>query len=73
MEIDEKFETKLKLNLRNANIKIVDSFKYADICQKKYDFIVFDNPQMCFGVEDEYCEHFDALDKIYKLGKKKQL
>ena len=33
----------------------------------KYDLIVIDNPQGCFGVNSEYCEHFDIIPHICNL------
>ncbi len=69
-EIDKTFESQLKKNLPNATIKIVDSYFEAEKCKNTFDFIVFDNPQMCFGPGEKYCEHFEALDKVFRLAKK---
>jgi hypothetical protein len=71
-EIDEKFKKKLKLNLpSNANITIGDSFKLGKIPQNIFDIIIFDNPQGCYGPDNQYCEHFDALPLIPNLIKPK--
>ena len=68
-EIDPSFKKGLKKNLRNAKIKITDSIK--EISKKanfyKYDFIVVDNPQYCYGPKLEHCEHFSVIPKIAKL------
>jgi hypothetical protein len=65
-EIDPAYELKLKENLPNAFIRIGDSYKISqEKCYKKrFDFIVFDNPQNIFG---DYCEHFEALLLVKKL------
>jgi hypothetical protein len=68
-EIDPKFKKGLKKNIPNARIKIVDSIK--EIRKKehfgKYDLIVVDNPQNCYGAKNEYCEHFNVIPQIAKL------
>jgi hypothetical protein len=33
----------------------------------KYDFIVVDNPQNCYGPKLKYCEHFEVIPKIARL------
>lgn len=70
-EINPKFEEKLYKNLPlTAEITIGDSFKLALSETRKFDMIVIDNPQGCFGEENFYCEHFEALSFIPKLLKK---
>src|SRR3989344_6827208 len=68
-EIDPKFKKNLSKNLPNAKIKITDSIK--EIGRKsnfsKYDFIVIDNPQYCYGPKLKYCEHFEIIPRIAKL------
>jgi hypothetical protein len=68
-EIDPKFEQGLKKNLPTAKIRIADSHKEAKNNRNfsKYDFIVIDNPQGCYGQIDTYCEHFDAIIHIPNL------
>ena len=72
-EIDPKFKKGLVKNLPNAKIKITDSIK--EINKKanfsKYDFVVVDNPQYCYGPKLKYCEHFSVIPKIAKLLNKK--
>lgn len=66
-ELDPTFEGKLKENLpTNAKIAIGDSHVMAKSCKEKFDLIVLDNPQGCYG---SYCEHFDALPLALKLLK----
>lgn len=58
-EIEPLFEKKLKENLPpTAKVTIGDSHILANNCSEKFDLIVLDNPQGCYG---SYCEHFDAL------------
>jgi len=68
-EINSIFENDLRNNLPNAKIKITDSIKELDNQQNfsKFDLIVIDNGQNCYGNEREYCEHFDVIPKIAKL------
>jgi hypothetical protein len=72
-EIDSSFKKGLIKNLPNAKIKITDSIK--EISKKsnfsKYDFIVVDNPQYCYGPKLKFCEHFSVIPKIAKLLDKK--
>lgn len=70
-EIEKNFEVELKQNLPKANVMIVDSIQkiknenYSSL--KKYDLIVIDNGQNCYGENRKYCEHFDVLPHINKL------
>lgn len=57
-EINPQFEESLRKNLPHAKVKIGDSHLLAKDASDKYDMIVLDNPQSCYG---DYCEHFDAL------------
>ena len=67
-EIDPNFEVSLRKNLpSNAEIKIGDSYEHARECREKFDLIVLDNPQGCFG--RDYCEHFEAIPVILPLLK----
>ena len=70
-ELDPKFEAALHANLPRAHIRIGDSFTLAKHKQfaGKFDFIVFDNPQGLFGHENQYCEHFEALELTSGLMK----
>lgn len=68
-EIEEKFEEKLRKNLPNANIIIGDSFELAKTQNQLFDIIVLDNPQGCFGENQKYCEHFEAIDVAISLLK----
>lgn len=75
-EINTEFEENLRKNLPRANIKIIDSIKELQKPEenlKKYDFIVVDNPQNCYGEDNEYCEHFDTLPNITKLIDKRAI
>lgn len=67
-EIDPKFENKLRENLPQAKITIGDSHELARKSNSKYDIIVLDNPQSCYG---NYCEHFDALESVLPLLSKR--
>ena len=65
-EIDPSYETALRKNLPvGAKITIGDSHVLAKNCNEKFDMIVLDNPQGCYG--ESYCEHFDALDVALPL------
>lgn len=73
-EIDEKWKNKLKKNLPNAKIKILDSIRtiYDHDNLERFSFVVIDNPQMLYGplqdnLEPAYCEHFEVLKKIDKI------
>ncbi len=69
-EIDPRHEQTLKDNLPiGSEIKIGNSFHFASSTNEKFDMIVIDNPQMCFGLDNRYCEHFDALDPCLALLK----
>lgn len=72
-EIDPIFEKGLRKNLPKANIKIVDSIQEIKKRQhfSKYEFIVIDNAQNCYGPKNRYCEHFDVIPNIAKLLNKK--
>lgn len=65
-EIDPKFENMLKKNLPKAEIEIGDSFILARKPQnrRRFDMIVFDNPQALYGKKNQYCEHFEALEAV---------
>ncbi len=63
-EIEPKHEKGLKENLPNsAKITIGDSHILAKDFSPRgfFDIIVLDNPQGCYGKDNVYCEHFDAL------------
>ena len=67
-EIDPLYEPALRRNLPiNAKITIGDSHSLARSCRTKFDLVVLDNPQGCYGIG--YCEHFDALDAVLPLLK----
>lgn len=72
-EIDPSFESPLKQNLPHAKIAIGDSFLIAKeaMFKNKFDWIVYDNPQGLYGENEEYCEHFEALETVeYLLSKR---
>lgn len=68
-EVDVRFGEGLRRNLPNAEIKITDSIQ--EISQRehfgRYDFIVVDNPQNCYGDQRQYCEHFDVIPAVCRL------
>lgn len=68
-ETNPKFEEGLRRNLPMAKIRIIDSIKELQSNKdfQKYDFVVIDNPQGCFGSGEQYCEHFDVIKNIYKV------
>ena len=68
-EIDPGFEAALRANLPRARIRIADSF---DLARRRefagqFDSVVYDNPQMFFGKDGQYCEHFEAIDTLSAL------
>lgn len=74
-EINPELESALRRNLPNAKIRIGDSYKLANLPEfkNKFNFIVFDNPQVTFGSKNEYCEHFEALELIPILAKERSV
>tara|TARA_Y100001949_G_scaffold147727_1_gene131800 strand:+ start:308 stop:1027 length:720 start_codon:yes stop_codon:yes gene_type:complete len=71
-EIDRKWEVKLKNNLPNAEIKIIDSVNEINngVNLPKFDLIMIDNTIPMFGPENEqekYCEHFDFIKNIGRI------
>ena len=72
-EIEGEFEDKLKENLPNSTIKIIDSIKTLEEKEsfQTFDLILIDNPNNTYGHDNEYCEHFDILKNIIKLIDKK--
>jgi hypothetical protein len=68
-EIDARHEAGLRTNLPRAAVRIVDSILHAARVenQGRFDFVVLDNPQGCFGPDARYCEHFDALEATFGL------
>jgi len=69
-EIDVAYESMLRKNLPNAKISIGDSFKLAAEKLNFFDMVVLDNPMGCFGKNQEYCEHFEALPLALEMLKK---
>jgi hypothetical protein len=70
-EIEDRFKNKLKENLPpNAEIAMGDSFVLAKDKNNFFDIVVLDNPQGCYGPDNIYCEHFEALDTSLGLLKK---
>lgn len=65
-EVDPRFEAGLRANLPRAAVRIVDSIQAARRPENRarFDLIVVDNPQGCFGPQERYCEHFEALETV---------
>jgi hypothetical protein len=65
-EIDPSREAGLRTNLPGAVVRILDSIQAARLPEHRarFDLVVIDNPQGCFGPEGRYCEHFDALETV---------
>lgn len=63
-EVDAAREARLRTNLPRATVRIVDSIVFAARAENRarFDFVVLDNPQGCFGPGARYCEHFEALE-----------
>ena len=74
-EINPDFKANLERNLPSAHIVIGNSFDLAKKPEnrKRFDFIVFDNPQELFGPGECYCEHFEALELVPVLMSKKSV
>jgi hypothetical protein len=64
-EIDPELEDALHRNLPGANVLIVDSYAYAQICKDRFGMIVVDNPLSMHG---SHCEHFDLFPHIFRLA-----
>jgi hypothetical protein len=65
-ELDPTYEHGLRENLPHANIRIGNSFSFAQESQYRnyFHWLVLDNPQSIYG---EYCEHFEALELVHDL------
>jgi hypothetical protein len=69
-EVDPIFEQKLKSNLpKGTEITIGNSFALAKEKNNFFDLVVLDNPQGCYGNNNMYCEHFEAIDPALELLK----
>ena len=70
-EIDSSFKKKLKENLPNAKIKILDSIKTINSYEgvPKYDIIFIDNSLGIYS-KNQYCEHFNFIKNTKRLLKK---
>jgi len=71
-EVNEEFEPNLRLNLPdNSVIQMGDSHILALKLDtpRIFDMVIYDNPQGCYGKDNEYCEHFDALPLLPLLLK----
>ena len=68
-EINPKFEAALRRNLPQAAVRIGDSFALSQLPEfaGRFDFVVYDNPQVTFGDHNQYCEHFEALETLPRL------
>jgi hypothetical protein len=68
-EIDPSFITALQNNLPYARVRCVDSYEEMKKTEHahKYQFVVIDNPQNCFGVNREHCEHFDVFPVVFNM------
>jgi len=70
-EVNPEYEQNLKNNLpHTATVTIGDSFALAAHKKHFFDMIVLDNPMGCFGKDNEYCEHFEALKVSLSMLKK---
>ena len=71
-EVDPDFEVQLRSNLpKSAEVTIGDSFALSREREGLFDMVVLDNPQGCYGPDNKYCEHFEALPlalKCLKVG-----
>lgn len=65
-EIDPKCEEFLRSNLPHAYIKITDSFEEIKKTDKKFSFIVVDNPMAIYG-NNKYCEHFGLFPHVFRI------
>jgi len=74
-EINPEFKLSLMKNLPGATVRIGDSFERARDSSVKgmFDMIVFDNPQGTFGKNEQYCEHFEAIETVSALAKKQAI
>jgi hypothetical protein len=66
-EVENSFKNDLINNLPpQSQILIGDSHKLILKETQKFDLIVIDNPQGCYGNNKQYCEHFEALPLCLK-------
>jgi len=76
-ELDDNFEEELRKNLPMASVKIGNSFELARLKQNqnqnKFNFIVIDNPQGLYGANNDFSEHFEAIELIPLLMKNKAI
>jgi len=66
-EVENKFKNDLINNLPpQSQVVIGDSHELILKEFQKFDLIVIDNPQGCYGSNKQYCEHFEALPLCLK-------
>jgi hypothetical protein len=68
-EIEPACEDKLRANLPQAVIKIVDSYAEIRTTPKKFGLVVVDNPFSVYGPGDSYCEHFPLFPAVFRVLK----
>ena len=68
-EIDDSHFPNLRKNIPTAEIKQVDSIHHIQLPENEgtADLVVIDNPQNTFGLNNEYCEHFDVVYPALKM------
>ena len=70
-EINSTFVENFKLNYPTYKIICRDSIKYINESNEnevdKFDIVIVDNGLNCYGSDNQYCEHFDVIDNIYKF------
>jgi len=63
-EINPEYETALRQNLPDAELKITDSYEEMRNTSRRYNLIVVDNQ---FSFSGEHCEHFDFFPDIFRI------
>src|SRR5262249_30701784 len=67
-EIDPRQEAPLRKNLPWAIVKITDSYEEINRTPRKYSLIVLDAPDCVHGQNQQYCEHFTILPKVFRAA-----
>jgi len=73
-EIEKKYKSIFEKNIQNSEFINGNSFNLLKkkIFFNKFNLIVLDNPQYLYGKKKEYCEHFEAIEKIKNIFVKKK-
>jgi len=66
-EIDPTRCKRLAQRIPSAKVRVTDSIKEMNTCDRQFSLVSADNSPSNFGREKEYCEHFDIFPDIFRL------